>query len=69
MDTTRLLACLEADFALLRAAVAAAPAAARVPSCPDWSAAELAEHTAVVYLHKARCIGIGGSAPVLTGRS
>jgi uncharacterized protein (TIGR03083 family) len=56
MDFSRLLSCLEDDFALLRAAVVSADPSARVPSCPDWSVGELARHVAEVYLHKAECI-------------
>jgi uncharacterized protein (TIGR03083 family) len=56
MDSSRLLRCLEDDFALLRAAVAGTDPSARVPSCPDWSLGELARHVAEVYLHKAECI-------------
>ncbi|MEU9885243.1 maleylpyruvate isomerase N-terminal domain-containing protein [Sphaerisporangium sp. NPDC051011] len=59
MDFSRLLGCFEDDFALLRDAVAAADPPARVPSCPDWSAADLADHVAKVYLHKAESIRLG----------
>ncbi|WP_214412236.1 maleylpyruvate isomerase N-terminal domain-containing protein [Sphaerisporangium fuscum] len=59
METSRLLSRLEDDFALLRAAVAEADPAARVPSCPDWTAADLADHVAKVYLHKTECIRLG----------
>jgi uncharacterized protein (TIGR03083 family) len=56
MDFADLRAQLDHEFALLRAAVAAAPADARVPTCPDWSAADLAGHVAEVYRHKAAAI-------------
>jgi uncharacterized protein (TIGR03083 family) len=56
MDFSRLLSCLEDDFALLRAAVVTADPWVRVPSCPDWSVGDLARHVAEVYLHKAECI-------------
>ncbi|GII29914.1 maleylpyruvate isomerase N-terminal domain-containing protein [Planotetraspora mira] len=59
MDFSRLLSCLEDDFALLRTAVVSADPSARVPSCPDWSAGDLARHVAEVYLHKAECIRLG----------
>ena len=39
--------------------VAAADQAAKVPSCPDWTVADLARHTATVYLHKAACTELG----------
>ncbi|GAA3643116.1 maleylpyruvate isomerase family mycothiol-dependent enzyme [Nonomuraea antimicrobica] len=56
MDFPRLLACLDDDFARLRAAVAGADPSVRVPSCPDWSLGDLAKHVSEVYLHKAECI-------------
>ncbi|MEV0583044.1 maleylpyruvate isomerase family mycothiol-dependent enzyme [Nonomuraea sp. NPDC050310] len=56
MDSSRLLTCLNDDYDRLRAAVTAADPAARVPSCPDWTANDLTEHVAKVYLHKAECI-------------
>lgn len=52
----RLLAYLGDDFTLLRAAIAAAEPDAQVPTCPDWTVADLAHHVAEVYLHKAECI-------------
>ncbi len=39
---------LERESALFRAAIAAAPAAARVPTCPDWDADDLLWHLADV---------------------
>ncbi|WP_204072825.1 maleylpyruvate isomerase family mycothiol-dependent enzyme [Planotetraspora phitsanulokensis] len=59
MEFSRLLSCLEDDFALLRSAVVGADPSARVPSCPDWSVGDLADHVAKVYLHKAECIRLG----------
>lgn len=56
MDFARLRECLDADFALLRASIAAADPTVHVPSCPDWTSADLAEHVGTVYLHKAECI-------------
>ncbi|MEU7859105.1 maleylpyruvate isomerase family mycothiol-dependent enzyme [Nonomuraea sp. NPDC049141] len=53
MDATRLMACLAEEYALLRAAVRAAPDAAPVPSCPGWTTADLVAHVTEVYLHKA----------------
>jgi uncharacterized protein (TIGR03083 family) len=52
METTRYLACLAADYDLLRTAVVAAGPGAPVPSCPGWTAADLATHVGEVYLHK-----------------
>jgi uncharacterized protein (TIGR03083 family) len=59
MDFSRLLSRLDDDFNLLRATVAATDLAAPVPSCPDWTVADLAGHVAAVYLHKAECIRLG----------
>jgi uncharacterized protein (TIGR03083 family) len=56
MDFTDLRAQLNQEFALLRTAVASTPPDARVPSCPDWSVADLAGHIAEVYRHKAAAI-------------
>jgi uncharacterized protein (TIGR03083 family) len=47
------------DFRLLRAATAAADPEAKVPSCPDWDANQLAHHVAQTYLHKVECIRHG----------
>ncbi|WP_248959353.1 maleylpyruvate isomerase family mycothiol-dependent enzyme [Sphaerisporangium perillae] len=54
-----MLSCLADDFSLLRGAVAAAGPDAKVPSCPEWTVADLARHVAEVYLHKAECIRLG----------
>ncbi|MCF2525670.1 maleylpyruvate isomerase family mycothiol-dependent enzyme [Yinghuangia soli] len=51
MEYSRFLECLAADFARLRDAAAAAPAAG-VPSCPGWTVADLTRHVGEVYLHK-----------------
>ncbi|GII52875.1 hypothetical protein Pth03_12640 [Planotetraspora thailandica] len=59
MDSSQLLSCFEDNFALLRTAVTNTDPAARVPSCPDWSVADLTRHVAEVYLHKAECIRLG----------
>ncbi|MEQ4301623.1 maleylpyruvate isomerase N-terminal domain-containing protein [Plantactinospora sp. B6F1] len=54
----RLLECLAADQARLRQ-VASADLAATVPSCPDWTVADLVRHVALVYLHKVECMRTG----------
>jgi uncharacterized protein (TIGR03083 family) len=59
MDTSGLLTHLRRDFPLLRAAIAVADPAAKVPCCPDWTADELAHHVAQTYLHKVECIRLG----------
>ncbi len=51
MDFDRFLDCLAADYARLRE-VAPIDQAATVPSCPDWSVADLTRHVGAVYLHK-----------------
>lgn len=56
MDFSRLLRCLEDDFALFLAAVVRTDPSVRVPSCPDWTVGDLTRHVAKVYLHKAECI-------------
>ncbi|RII14694.1 hypothetical protein DSC45_20285 [Streptomyces sp. YIM 130001] len=51
MDPSRLLACLNADFARLRSVVPDR-LSARVPTCPDWTVGDLTRHVGDVYLHK-----------------
>lgn len=51
MDDSRFLECLAADFARLRA-VASTDLAATVPTCPDWTVADLARHVGQAYLFK-----------------
>jgi uncharacterized protein (TIGR03083 family) len=59
MDFPRLHDCLGENYRLLRAAVMKATPSTRVPSCPEWSAADLVMHLANVYLHKAECMRLG----------
>lgn len=76
MDNSRFLSCLEADYRRLREVVGG-HLEARVPTCPDWSVADLARHVGEVYLHKVECMregseresewpppGLGDEAPV-----
>jgi hypothetical protein len=58
MDTPRFLECLEVDYRRLRE-VAAGALGAKVPSCPEWTGAELVRHVAEVYLHKAETMRLG----------
>jgi uncharacterized protein (TIGR03083 family) len=51
MDTERLKECLAADYLLLRD-LANGDLTAPVPSCPEWTLADLLSHVAHVYLHK-----------------
>jgi hypothetical protein len=50
MDTSRLLHCLDAEVAQLRAA-AARDLSARVPTCPEWTVEDLVRHVANFYLN------------------
>jgi uncharacterized protein (TIGR03083 family) len=59
MDFSRLHDCFRDDYRLLRSAVESTDPAARVPSCPEWTVADLAHHVSEVYLHKAECIRLG----------
>jgi uncharacterized protein (TIGR03083 family) len=59
MDSTRLRTCLDDDYRTLRAAIAGTDLTTRVPSCPDWTTADLAAHVAEVYQHKTECIRLG----------
>lgn len=51
MEHERYLDCLAADAARLRD-VASRDLSAPVPSCPEWTVADLVSHVAEVYLHK-----------------
>lgn len=51
MQPDRFLDCLATDAARLRE-VAGRDLSAPVPSCPEWTAADLVRHVAEVYLHK-----------------
>ncbi|WP_238017470.1 maleylpyruvate isomerase family mycothiol-dependent enzyme [Dactylosporangium sp. AC04546] len=52
MERSRLLECLADDYLRLRT-VAGRDLTAPVPSCPEWTTADLVRHVAEVYLHKA----------------
>jgi uncharacterized protein (TIGR03083 family) len=56
VDVARLRECLDADATRLRDVVASADLTAVVPTCPDWTVADLAQHVGAVYLHKVECI-------------
>jgi uncharacterized protein (TIGR03083 family) len=58
VDEKRLLETLEDDYRRLRE-VAAGVLGETVPSCPDWTGADLANHVAQVYLHKTETIRRG----------
>jgi uncharacterized protein (TIGR03083 family) len=59
MESTRLLECLDADFTRLRAVASSADLNAVVPSCPEWTVADLVTHVGMVYLHKVECMRQG----------
>jgi uncharacterized protein (TIGR03083 family) len=63
MEFPRFLECLEADHARLRDVVAAADLTVKVPTCPEWSLADLVQHVAAVYLHKVECMRLGTQPP------
>jgi uncharacterized protein (TIGR03083 family) len=59
MDNQRLRDCLAADFSRLREVASGADLDAKVPSCPDWTMADLLRHVGEVYLHKTECMRLG----------
>jgi uncharacterized protein (TIGR03083 family) len=59
MDSKRLLAYLATDFGRLREVAAGADLTAPVPSCPDWTVADLVRHVGAVYLDKVGCMRDG----------
>src|SRR5258705_8430863 len=59
MGTTRVWECLGSDYARLHEFAAATGPTARVPSCPEWSMADLVQHVGMVYLHKVECMRLG----------
>ncbi|HEX2771596.1 MAG TPA: maleylpyruvate isomerase family mycothiol-dependent enzyme [Micromonosporaceae bacterium] len=61
MEPTRFLECLAVDQSRLREAVAGYLTAA-VPTCPGWTVADLAEHVALVFLHKVESMRRGGTS-------
>jgi uncharacterized protein (TIGR03083 family) len=61
MEFKRLLECLDADATRLREVAATADLTATVPSCPDWTMADLLRHVGAVYLHKVECMRLGAA--------
>ena len=59
MEPKRLLECLDADAARLREVAKGVDPSTGVPSCPDWSVADLVQHVGLVYLHKVECMRLG----------
>jgi uncharacterized protein (TIGR03083 family) len=60
-DPGRLLRCLDADVARLRSVAAGADLARPVPTCPEWTLADLVTHVAHVYLHKVACMRLNAN--------
>ncbi len=58
VDDERHLTCLETDYRRLRGVVAGA-LGERVPTCPDWTGADLTFHVAAVYLNKTETLRRG----------
>lgn len=58
MENARFLECLEADYRRVRDVVTGR-LEERVPSCPEWSVADLTRHVGQVYLHKVECMREG----------
>jgi uncharacterized protein (TIGR03083 family) len=58
MDNSRFLSCLDADYRRIRAVVPG-QLGAQVPTCPDWTVADLIRHVGQVYLHKVECMREG----------
>jgi uncharacterized protein (TIGR03083 family) len=61
MDFLRLHDCFREDIGRARAAITATDPAAPVPSCPGWTATDLARHLAVVYGYVAESVRTGAS--------
>jgi uncharacterized protein (TIGR03083 family) len=58
LPTARYLQSLDADFRRILD-LATRDLAAKVPTCPEWTVADLVEHVAMVYLHKAETMRQG----------
>jgi uncharacterized protein (TIGR03083 family) len=58
VDKSRYLTCLESDYRRLREVAPLAPAA-QVPSCPEWTMADLVTHVAKVYVDKTETMRTG----------
>src|SRR6201996_903571 len=58
MENSRFLVCLESDYRRIREVVPGHLGEA-VPTCPEWSVADLTRHVGEVYLHKVECMREG----------
>jgi Mycothiol maleylpyruvate isomerase N-terminal domain/MDMPI C-terminal domain len=59
MDDSELLDCLSSDYSYLKDAALSAEPTVPVPCCPGWTMADLVNHVAEVYLHKATVMRTG----------
>jgi uncharacterized protein (TIGR03083 family) len=62
MENSRLLECLAADYSRIREIVPG-HLEGRVPSCPEWTVADLTRHVGQVYLHKVEAMRTGVDEP------
>ena len=58
MENSRFLETMDADYRRIRE-VAPEHLEAQVPSCPDWTMADLVRHVGQVYMHKVECMRLG----------
>src|SRR5690606_41688639 len=56
MESSTLRAHLIDEADRLKTAVVRAGSAARVPTCPEWTAADLLDHVTEVFDHKIQCM-------------
>ncbi|NUR50571.1 MAG: maleylpyruvate isomerase family mycothiol-dependent enzyme [Hamadaea sp.] len=59
METTRFLEVLGDDYQRLLGVAVGDHVGAKVPTCPDWTIADLVEHVSMVYLHKVETMRLG----------
>ena len=61
MENARFLECLASDYGRIREIVPG-HLDSQVPTCPEWTVADLVQHVGVVYLHKMEDDAGGASA-------
>lgn len=69
MDEKRYLEHLRADTARLADAARAAGYDAKVPTCPEWTVADLVGHVGAVYDDKIKCMRLGREPGDWTGKA
>jgi uncharacterized protein (TIGR03083 family) len=62
VENSRFLECLAADYGRIREVVPG-HLEGRVPSCPEWTVADLTRHVGQVYLHKVEAMRTGVDEP------